>query len=93
MALHFYQMNIDFDMDATKNKYEIYFSTNSILYINQDGELKRLYCPFQVRAKFDMPPIRKYDVVIVDAVKITSEGREVYIIEGKGYFMIYFRLV
>jgi hypothetical protein len=73
--------------------FNIYFSTNSILYIDSDGELKRMYCPFSVIAKVDILPILEGDVVTVDAVKITPDGRDVYIINDKGYYVIYFRLI
>lgn len=80
-------------MDTIKNKYELYFSTNSILYVDCNGELKRLYCPFKVRAKVDIPPIFTGDIVFVEAIKITPSGIDVYIINSKGYYVIYFRLV
>lgn len=80
-------------MDATKNKYEIYFSTNSILYVDSSGVLKRRYCPFKVIAKVDIPPIMEGDIVSVEAIKITPSGIDVYIIDSKGYYVINFRLV
>jgi len=80
-------------MDATKSKYEIYFSTNSILYVDSEGVLKRLYCPFMVLAKVDIHPILAGDIVQVEAIKITPDGLDVYIINNKGYYVIYFRLV
>jgi hypothetical protein len=52
-----------------------------------------MYCPFSVIAKVDILPILEGDVVTVDAVKITPDGRDVYIINDKGYYVIYFRLI
>lgn len=80
-------------MSNTLKQYWSLYSTNSILYINSKGELKRLYCPFPVKAKVDIPPIFEGEIVIVQAVKITPDGRDVYIIEDLGYYVIYFRLV
>jgi len=74
-------------------KFEISFSTNSILYIDSEGNLKRLYCPFQVMAIATIPPIMQGDLVWIEAVKITPDGKDVYIINGKGYYVIYFRLI
>jgi len=80
-------------MDDIKKQYWNLYSTNSILYINSKGELKRLYCPFHVKAKVDIPPIYEGEIVTVQAVKITPDGRDVFIIEDLGYYVIYFRLV
>jgi len=80
-------------MKDMHEKYEGYVSTNSILYINGNGELKRLFCPFRVKAKVDIPPISEGDVVWVEAIKMTPDGMDVYIIGSLGYYVIYFRLV
>ncbi len=75
------------------NTYEVYFSTNSVLYINSEGELKRLYCPFKVVAKVDIVPILQGEIVYVDAVKIPPDGKDVFIINNRGYYVMYFRLI
>lgn len=69
-------------------------STTSILVVDPKGILKRLYCPFRVVAKVAIPPqITEGDSYYVDAVKMTLELKEVYIIQGKGYFIWYFKIV
>lgn len=73
--------------------YNVHFSTNSILYINNNGELKRLYCPFKVVVKVDIYPFQQGDTVTVDARKITPDGKDVYIIDNRGYYVIYFQLI
>ncbi len=68
-------------------------STSSILIIDSKGILKRLYCPFKVVAIVDSPPqIVVGAFYMVEAVKMTLELKEVYIIEGKGYFIWYFKI-
>ena len=59
-----------------------YVKTNSILVIDKDGALRRVYCPFRVEVLEDMPPLTKGDVVFVEAVRMTIEIKEIYIIEG-----------
>lgn len=67
--------------------------TNSILVIDRQGNLKRLYCPIQVIAIVELPPdIALGAFYMVDAVKMTLELKEVYIIKGKGYFIYYFKI-
>jgi len=68
-------------------------STASILVVDREGNLKRLYCPFKVVAIVAMPPqIIVGASYMVEAVKMTLELREVYIINGNGYFIWYFKI-
>ena len=69
-------------------------SPRSILVVNQYGKVKRLYCPFRVIAIIDIPPdIAEGRFYLVDFVKMTLELKEVFIIQGKGYFICYFRIM
>ena len=65
-------------------------STTSILVIDNKGNLKRLHCPFQVVAIVDAPPLIAGAFYMVDAVKMTLDLMEVFVIEGKGYYIWYF---
>ena len=68
-------------------------STASILVVDSHGNLRRLYCPFQVVAIVDSPPHIVAGVFyMVEAVKMTLDLEEVFIIEGKGYFIWYFKI-
>ena len=68
-------------------------STTSILVIDNKGILKRLYCPFRVVAVVDfLPQITVEGIYYVDAVKMTLELQEIYIIQGKAYYIWYFRI-
>ena len=60
--------------------------------IDGSGNLRRLYCPFKVICLINFPAISKGDKVSVDAIKLTVEVREVYIIEGIAYHIAYFRI-
>jgi hypothetical protein len=69
-------------------------NTTSILVIDQKGILKRLHCPFKVVAVVGLlPHIIVEALYLVDAVKMTLELKEVYIINGKGYLIWYFNIV
>jgi len=69
-------------------------STTSILVIDHKGTLKRLHCPFKVIAVVGLPPqIIVGALYLVDAVKMTLELKEVFIIEGQGYYIWIFRIL
>ncbi len=67
-------------------------STNSILVVNYKGKVKRLYCPFMVICKVDVPPLQKGNEYAVDAVKMTLKLEEVFIIKGRAYYFWYFEI-
>ena len=58
----------------------------SILVINSEGRLERVYCPFQVEVIKDVSEFHKGQVKAVDMIKMSMELVEVYIIESKGYY-------
>jgi hypothetical protein len=69
-------------------------STTSILVVNQYGRIKRLNCPFRVIAIDDVPPdIITGDFYMVDFVKMALDLKEVFIIQGKGYYIWYFQII
>ena len=68
-------------------------STTSILVVDREGNLKRLKCPFKVVAVVELPPqITVGASYYVDAVKMTLDLEEIYIIQNKGYFIWYFKI-
>lgn len=68
-------------------------STDSIMVIDKSGRLRTLYCPFKVVCLVNFPDIVKGEKVAVDAVKLTLEVKEVYIIRGVAYYIVYFRIL
>ena len=69
-------------------------NTTSILVIDHKGTLKRLNCPFKVVAIVEVPPqITVGALYYVDAVKMTLELKEVYIINGNGFLIWYFHII
>ena len=65
-------------------------SSDSLLVIDEKGNIRRLYCPFKVICLVNFPAITKGEKVFVDAIKLTVEVREVYIIKGTAYYIAYF---
>ena len=82
------------EMEARKYIIELFkiVGTNSVLAVMPAGKVKRLYCPFWVICKVDVPPLQKGGEYAVEAVKMTLEKKEVFIIEGRAYFVWYFKI-
>jgi len=69
-------------------------SITSILVVNQYGRIKRLNCPFRVIALDDIPPdIITGDFYMVEAVKMVLDLKEIFMINGKGYYIRYFQII
>lgn len=68
-------------------------SSDSLLVIDKNGLLRRIYCPFKVICLVAFPEIKQWEKVSVDAVKLTVEVKEVFIIKGIAYYIIFFRII
>ena len=68
-------------------------SSDSLMIIDKTGKLRRLYCPFKAICRVDFPDISKGDKVDVDSIKLTVEVREVFVIRGTAYYIIYFKIL
>jgi hypothetical protein len=66
---------------------------DSILIIDKAGKLARLYCPFEVVVIGLLPDFRVGDIVWVEAVKMTVTLKDVYIIQGKAYYVWNFKIM
>ncbi|HOZ13412.1 MAG TPA: hypothetical protein PLH91_06485 [Tenuifilaceae bacterium] len=67
--------------------------SDSILVISSSGKLKRIYCPFLVTVKIQVYRFNQGDILVVDAVKVTLTLEDVFIINGKAYFIQHFRII
>jgi len=81
-------------------KYEEYLKellkqvkSDSILIIDTEDKLRRIYCPFNVIVIRLVPNLRIGDIAVVEAVKITLELKDVYIIRGKAYYIWNFKIL
>jgi len=81
--------------ERIKYKEEIFkvCRTDSILIINNKGQLVRINCPFFVKVIITIPPLNKGDIKQVTAVKVSLELIDVYIIEGRAYYYFNFIIV
>ena len=68
-------------------------NSDSILVIDKKGLLRRIYCPFKAICLVDFPAITRGEKVSVDAVKLTVEVKEVYIIKGIAYYILFFKII
>lgn len=67
--------------------------TNSLLIITPQGRLKRLYCPFKVVCKVDVPSLINGQEYAVNAIKMTLKLEDVFIIGGKAYHVWCFTII
>jgi hypothetical protein len=67
--------------------------TNSILIVLSTGRVKRLYCPFVVICNVEVSPFQRGGEYAVEAVKMTLQKQDVFIIEGRAYFVWYFKII
>ena len=70
-----------------------WISSDNMLVIDKSGKLRRVYVPFWVVSLVDFPDITKGQIVPVDAIKLTVEVKEVYVIRGIHYYIIYFKII
>jgi len=82
------------EMEARRYIAELFkiVGTNSVLVVMPLGRVKRLYCPFFVICKVEVPPLQKGGEYAVEAVKMTLQKQDVFIIQGKAYFVWYFSI-
>lgn len=66
---------------------------DSILVIDKKGEIKRIYCPFKVVVILPVGGFQPGIELYVEAIKITPELKDVYIIEWKAYYPFYFKIL
>jgi hypothetical protein len=68
-------------------------SSDSLMVIDKSGALRRIYTPFKAVCLVTFPDIKEGERVSIEAVKLTVEVKEVFIIKGIAYYIIYFNIV
>ncbi len=69
-----------------------YTDPHSLLAI-AGRRLVRIRCQFRVRVLVDVEPWQTGDIVSVEKIMVTRDLRMVYIINGRGYPLSYFRIL
>ncbi len=65
----------------------------SLLFVNRTGVLKRIYCPFLVKCRFETENIKFGQTLAVDMVKTDLRQGITYVIKGKSYYHRYFEIL
>lgn len=68
-------------------------SNEELMVLDKEGNLRSIYCPFKAICLVPFPDIKQGEKVTVDAVKLTLEVKEVFIINGTAYYIIYFGII
>ena len=69
------------------------FETNCLLIVAENGELRRLDCPFHVRNVLNVPLLDWGFIYNVQAVMLSKDGKMVYYIRGNAYFYYNFIVI
>ena len=68
-------------------------SPDSLLVIDKLGALRRIYTPFKAICLVTFPDIKQGEKVSVDAIKLTVEIKEVFMVKGTAYYIIFFNII
>jgi len=70
-----------------------YCSPNIIYVVNGKNRIIKLDTPFKLLVLQDIGDLRKGQIVYCTELKITQQGRIVFLIDGKNYHTYYFDIV
>jgi len=70
-----------------------YCSPLELYVVTWNNLLKRLFCPFKVKALSNVGNLKKGKTYWVKAVKVTMELKTVYVIGGYSYYYHHFDIV
>jgi hypothetical protein len=54
---------------------------------------KKLFCPFQVIVLNPVGELKKGEIVWVEEIKVTTELKTIYVINGKAYYYHHFDII
>lgn len=67
--------------------------SKSILVLDSSGKLRRIFCPFPVVTLVKVYSFEKGQILRVEAVKVTMQLQDIFIIEGRAYLIQYFGII
>lgn len=68
------------------------YKKDSLLVINENGKIRRLYTPFRVLAIESINTIKKGSWVYVEKILVNEKHQLVFEINGEGYLYDLFRI-
>ena len=68
------------------------FKTDSILVINENGKIRRIYTPFRVLAIASIGTVTKNTWVYVQKITLNEKHQLLYVINGDEYLYESFRI-
>ena len=87
-----YKVFIMSDIDKIIKEIYKFCDDDSILVIDERGEIRRIYCPFAAMCIIDVDVYTKGEYVVVSKVRIATNLLLVFIINNKGYYYYFFRI-
>ena len=70
-----------------------YSSPTTLLIVTWNNLLKQLFCPFKVRVRYSIGPLKEGEKVWVDNVKVTIKLTTVFIVQGGAYYYYHFEIL
>ncbi|MEZ7494423.1 hypothetical protein QO206_02930 [Leeuwenhoekiella aequorea] len=70
-----------------------YCSPNQLYVVTWNNILKLLFCPFKVKAKYDIGDLKYGEQYWVREVKVTLKLKTVFVIGDKGYHYNHFDIL
>jgi len=70
-----------------------YCSPHIIYVVNGQNRIIKLHIPFKLLVLQDIGSLYKNQIVPCEELKITNEGRIVFLIDGKNYHTYYFDIL
>ena len=68
-------------------------SPDIIYVVNEENRIIKLHTPIKLLVLFDVGDYRKNQIVTCSELKITTEARIVFYIDGKNYHTYYFDIL
>ncbi|MEB8328319.1 hypothetical protein OO009_03050 [Flavobacteriaceae bacterium KMM 6897] len=68
-------------------------SSEWIYVVTWNNLLMQLFCPFKVAVNKSVGDLKKGQIVLIEAVKVTIELKAVFMIKGQFYHYYYFEIL
>lgn len=79
--------------EKTLKEINLYCNPYSVLVIDKQRNLKRIFCPFKVRVIKEISLFKIGDELYVTSVKTDRNNNLILIIKGEGYLNKFFKIL